>query len=280
MQSVGKPAIAFFIVCAPALFSEISAGQQVIPNFAPDPAAAWFPDRPTGDDFLPPDNGPGPVMSDPAHPYVPNGAGQPTDHVADLTNPILLPWAAAQMKKANDEVLAGKVPFQPRERCWPGGVPEFDVLHRAAPLYIVQSAKEVLLIQRGDPEIRHVFLNVPHSRNLKPTWNGESVGHYEGDELVVDTIGENDKTFVDNYRTPHTDRIHVVERWKLVNSGRTLQVAVMVDDPGAFTTPWRAIQRFRHFDEGGMLETICAENNLAYFGFDVAPLPQTAKPDF
>jgi hypothetical protein len=220
-------------------------------------------------------------MSDPAHPYVPNGPGQqPTDHVADLTNPILQPWAAVQMKRANDQVLAGKVPFQPRERCWPGGVPEFDVLHRAAPLYVVQSPKEVLLIQRGDPEIRHIYLNVPHAKNLKPSWYGESVGHYEGDQLVVDTIGQNDKSFVDNYRTPHTTRIHVVERWKLVDGGRTLQVAVMVEDPGAFTVPWRAIQRFRRFDEGGMLETICAENNFTYFGFDVAPLPQAAKPDF
>jgi hypothetical protein len=90
----------------------------------------------------------------------------------------------------------------------------------------------------------------------------------------------NDKTFVDNYRTPHTDRLHVVEHWRLVDGGRTLQVAITVDDPGAFTTQWKAIQRFRRFDEGGMLETICAENNLAYFGFDVVPIPQSSKPDF
>src|SRR5690348_8076759 len=185
-------------VVASAALAPAATGQSAFPNFAPDPTVGWFPDRPTGDDFLAPESGPGPVMSDPAHPYVPNGAGQPTDHVADLSNPILQPWVIPQMKKANDQVLSGQVPFQPRERCWPGGVPEFDVLHRAAPLYVVQSAKEVLLIQRGDPEIRHIYLNVPHSRNLKPSWYGESVGHYEADELVVDTIGQNDKTFVDN----------------------------------------------------------------------------------
>ena len=66
-------------------------------------------------------------------------------------------------------------------------------------------------------------MNVPHSKNPKPSWYGESVGHYEGDELVVDTIGLNDKTFVDNYRTPHTDQIHVVERFKLIEDGKTLQ---------------------------------------------------------
>ena len=281
MQSIRKPALALLAICASTLFADEAISQPAIPDFAPDPSASWFPDRPTGDDFLPPESGPGPVLSDSAHPYIPNGAGQPTDHVADLTNPILQPWAVVQMKKANDEVLAGKVPFQPRERCWPGGVPEFDVLHRAAPLYIVQSVREVLLIQRGDPEIRHIYLNVPHSRSPKQSWDGESVGHYEGGELVVDTIGQNAKTFVDNYRTPHTERIHVVERFSLADGGRTLQVAVTVDDPGAFTTPWRAVQRFARFNEGtSMPETICAENNFAYFGFDVAPLPQAARADF
>ncbi len=275
-----SPAAVVFTLYAVAFCTAGASAQSSIPNFASDPTVGWFPDRPTGDDFIPPESGPGPVVADPAHPYVPNGSGQPTDHVADLSNPILQPWLIPSMKKANDEVLAGKVPFQPRERCWPGGVPEFDVLHRAAPLYVVQSPTEVLLIQRGDPEIRHIYVNVPHSRNLRPSWYGESVGHYEGGELVVDTIGQNDKTFVDNYRTPHTQRIHVVERWKLVDGGRTLQVGVTVDDPGAFTTPWRATQRFRRFDEGGMPETICAENNFAYFGFDVAPLPQALRPDF
>jgi len=59
-------------------------------------------------------------------------------------------------------------------------------------------------ISEHDQQIRHIYMNVPHSKNLKPSWYGESVGHYEGDTLVVDTIGLNDKTFVDNYRTPHT----------------------------------------------------------------------------
>ena len=63
--------------------------------------------------------------------------------------------------------------------------------------------------------------------------SGESVGHYEGDELVVDTIGVNEKTFVDNYRTPHTDKMHVVERFKLLDGGKTLQDRITVDDPGA-----------------------------------------------
>src|SRR5258708_11038324 len=103
---------------SPALAAEAA------PNFAPDRSTAWIPDRPTGDDFLPPLSGPGPVMSAKDHPYVPNGRGaQPTYRVADLSNPILRPWIIEKMKKANDEVLAGKNPFITRERCWPAGRP-------------------------------------------------------------------------------------------------------------------------------------------------------------
>jgi hypothetical protein len=260
--------------------TDVAANIGPIPDFAPDDHTSWFPDRPAGDDFLPPPSGPGPVLADKGHPYVPNGEGQPTYRVADLSNPILKPWAVAQMKKANDEVLAGGVPFMARERCWPAGVPAFEIFRRVAPVYFVQTPKEVLLIHRGDQQVRHVYMNVPHSAQPKPTWYGESVGHYENDELVVDTIGMNDKTFIDNYRTPHTEQLHVVERFKLVRQGQTLQVSITVDDPGAFNMPWQAVQRFRRYDEGPMVENICAENNFDFFTYKVEPIPQAGKPDF
>ena len=265
----------------PAARDPATANAAAIPNFAPDTRTSWFPDRAEGDDFYPPENGPGPVMSDPAHPYVPNGQGrQPTYRVADLTNPILQPWVVEQMKKANDDVLAGKVPFIARERCWPAGVPAFQVFGRVRPVYFVQTPEKVLIIHRGDAQVRRVYMNVPHSPNPAPSWYGESVGRYEGDELIVDTIGLNAKTFVDNYRTPHTEQLHVVERFKLIEGGNILQVAVTVEDPGAFTTPWRAIQRFKRYDEGGFRESICAENNVDYFHYEVYPLPQADMPDF
>jgi hypothetical protein len=269
-----------------ALMAAAQANAQSIPVFAPDSSTSWFPDRPAGDDYLPPPSGgPGPVMSDPAHPYVTNDEGrntgvQPTYRVADLTNPILQPWAIALMKRANDEVLAGKVPYVARERCWPGGVPQFDIFRRVAPVHIFQTAKEVTMIWAGDAQVRHVYLNVPHSQNPKPSWYGESVGHYEGDELVVDTIGQNNKTVIDNYRTPHTELIHVVERFKLIEGGNTLQVLIDVDDPGAFTMPWKAMQRFKRFHRGPIEESICAENNFEFLGYSVVPIPQAEKSDF
>ncbi len=265
----------------PALAAEETRHEGAsIPNFGPDPETGWNIDRPAADDFLPPPSGPGPVTYDKAHPYVPNGQGQSTYRVADLTNPILKPWVIAQMRKANDAVLAGKIPFIARERCWPAGVPSLDIYNRGQPVHFIQTPKMVVIINELYPQIRHVYLDVPHSEHVKPSWYGESVGHYEGDELVVDTIGLNDRTFVDNYRTPHTEQLHVVERFKMVNGGKTLQVFVTVDDPGAFNMPWSAIQHWRRVNRGPLEEDICEPNNATYHGYDVAPIPQADKPDF
>jgi hypothetical protein len=251
-----------------------------IRNLGPDPNTAWVPDRPTGDDYLPPPSGPGPVMSEKGRPYVPNGAGrQPTYRVADLSNPILKPWAIEQMKKANENVLAGKVPFIARERCWPAGVPGFTVYTRVQPIYFIQTPKLVLIMNELGHQYRHVYLDVPHSASLKPSWYGESVGRYEGDELVIDTKGLNDRTFVDNYRTPHTDQIHVVERFKLIEGGNILQGQVTVDDLGAFNMPWSAMQRWRRVDRP-LTELMCAENNADFLHYEVVPIPQASKPDF
>ncbi len=187
-------------------------------------------------------------------------------------------WVVEEMRKANDWVLAGKIPFRARERCYPAGVPGWVIYTLAEPISILQTDKQVTMINHGGPEVRRIYLDVPHSANPKPSWYGESVGHYEGgDTLVVDTIST--KTFIDNYRTPHTDQLHVIERYKLIDGGKMMEVMISVDDPGAFTTPWLAMQRFRRVQRE-WTEDICAENNFDFLQYEVAPLPQAAKPDF
>ena len=252
-----------------------------IRDLAPDTQTSWVPDRPTGDDFLPPPNGgPGPVMSPKDRPYVPNGNGrQPTYRIADTSNPILKPWVKEQMEKANDAVRAGKVPYITRERCWPAGVPGFTVYTRVQPIHFYQTKKEITIINELNTQVRHVYLDVQHTKNPGHSWYGESVGHYEGDELVVDTIGLNDKTFVDNYRTPHTDQIHVIERWKLIEGGNILQATVTVDDPGAFNMAWTGVQRWKRIARP-LEEYLCEESNDGYFSYDVVPLPKADKADF
>ena len=285
MFTRGLAAVGFIgtsLLCAAALiWPALGAGKSPVLDLASDSITAWVADRLTGDDFLPPPSGPGPVMSDPAHPYVPNGVGrQPTYRVADLTNPILMPWAKDEMRKANEAVLAGHVPFIARERCWPSGVPGFLVDTRIVPLYFVQTPKEIVMLIQTGPRMRHIYLDVPHSKQLPPSWYGESVGHYEGGALVVDTIGLNDKGFVDNYRTPHTAQIHVVERYRLLDNGNTLEITARVEDPGAFTMPWSAIQRYKRVKRTALAEDICAENNSNYLNEDVRPIPTADHADF
>jgi hypothetical protein len=253
-----------------------------IPNFAPDSRTGWV--KGPGDEFIQPQSGPGPIKSDPARPYVSNAvASQETVKIADLTNPILQPWAREQMRKANEEVLAGKVGFTARARCWPHGVPGF-LLYPVHPIFFIQTPKQVVMMWGQDFQLRRVYLNVPHTANPKPSWYGESVGHYEGgDTLVVDTIGMNDRTYVDNYRTPHTTQLHVVERFRLVNGGEGLEVNVRVEDPGAFTMPWSAVQRYtrdRRPWEVPLHEIVCAENNGDHFNQNLYPIPQAERPDF
>jgi hypothetical protein len=234
------------------------------------------------DDFEPPVSGPGPVTYDKDHPYVPNNdAGrQVTFRIADLTHPILKPWAIEKMREQNELAASGKRAYEVRASCRPGGVPGFLVMGRVNPLYFVQAKSQVLLINEGGPEIRRVFLNVPHSAHPRLSPYGESVGHYEGgNTLVVETIGLSEDTYIDNYRTPHTTQLHVVERFQVTEGGKTLQVSIRVEDPDAFNEPWSARQTYRRTRSGPLGEAICAENNIAFDG-SVSEIPQAAKPDF
>jgi hypothetical protein len=270
--------LAVFIAALPVS----AAPDEKFPNFAPDSTTGWL--KPPGDEFIQPASGPGPVKADPSAPYHTNALyAQETPKIADLSNPILQPWVKEQMRKENEAVLAGKVGFTARSRCWPHGVPGF-LLYPVHPIIFVQTAKEVLMSWGQDFQLRRVYLNQPHSKNPRPSWYGESVGHYEnGDTLVVDTIGLNDRTYVDNYRTPHTTQLHVVERFRIVDGGQGLEVTARVEDPGAFTMPWTAVQRYRidhRPSEVPLHEMVCAENNEDHFNQGLAPIPQAKTPDF
>jgi len=280
---VGAPAgylLASAVWLAAALGPAAFAETAKKPNFAPDDLTGW---QLLDDEFIPPPSGPGPVVSDPAHPYVsfyrfPRNP-KPTFRVADLSNPILHPWARERLRKVNERSLSGQVVAIPKERCWPVGVPAFLLLP-ATPVYFLQTPKQVSMIWMQNHQVRHVYLDVPHSANVTPSWYGESVGHYEGDALVVDTIGISEKSYVDNYQTPHTDQLHVVERFRLIDGGKMLEVNVQVEDPGAFTTPWNAIQRYRRTNSGPLSEVVCAENNDDHFDHGLEPMPQADRPDF
>jgi hypothetical protein len=232
--------------------------------------------------LLPVQGSPKPIGQDPAHPYISNDESgvtgqQPTQRISDIGNPNLKQWAKDVMRKDNDEVLAGKFAFTARSSCKAAGVPGFDLLLGGA-LFILQSPAEVTMIFSGNAEVRHIRLNASHTDNPEPSWYGESVGHYEGDTLVVDTIGLNDKTFLDNYRTPHTDKLHVTERWRLIEEGKKLEIFMTIDDPGTFYQPWQALRQYSRVNRA-LSEDICSENNINPFGIDYGT-PVATKPDF
>ena len=280
-------------------FSAMAQGAP--PNFAPNASIGWYAYSRI---FIPPANGAGPVQQDPAHPFVSNDefrvtGRQPTEQLADLNAPILQPWARDVLRKRNELVLSGKQVYTPHASCWPVGVPGFLLRPMTQAMYVIQGPKEVVMILASKQEVRHVFLTDQHSPNVKTSWYGESIGHYESDMLVVDTIGIDDRTWVDGFGTPHTKQLHVIERFHLIEDGKVLEANVHVEDPGAFTMPWDAIQRFRQYEaaarklpierlaqlasapEGPMSELICAENRNSFFASQPGlPVPQAVAPDF
>ena len=232
-------------------------------------------------DYIPLPGGPSPTRNDPAHPYITNNAfratgAQPTFRVADLANPNIKPWAKEIMKRENDKVLAGGIPYGARASCMPAGVPAFMAFAVVEPIHFVQTPKVVTMIFSGDAQVRRVYLDVPHSPSPKPSWYGESVGHYEGDTLVIDTIGLNAKTFVDAYRTPHTEKLHVVERWRMVDDRQAMEVTFTVEDPDTYYQPWSGMRRYRRVTQQ-FIEDICAENNQHLFDYKI---PVADRPDF
>jgi len=263
--------------CAALAAAAVAQQKASPPDFSSN-NAAWLT---FNVDFSIVPGGTSPMRTDPAHPRVSNQEAartgkQPTYFIADLSDTtILKPWVVERMKKDNAEVLAGKIAFTPHSSCTHAGVPGFH-LYGFQPLYFVQTAKEVVMIYSNDQQVRRVYLDVPHSASPKPSWYGESVGHYEGDTLVVDTIGLNDKTFVNNFRTPHTEKLHVVERFRLVDDGKAMQVDITFEDPDAFNAPWSVMQRYDRIKRP-MVEEICAENNQHLFDYH---MPVANKPDF
>ena len=255
-----------------------AVGQQraAPPNFSSN-QFGWVRVGQGGPDFDPVPGQVPPVTNDSAHPFVGNGTGrQPTYRIADLSNPNLKPWVKAHMKKDNDEVLAGKIAFTARSSCAHAGVPGFMAYGGPTPLYFVQTPKVVWMIFSGDHQVRRVYMDVSHSENPRPSWYGESVGHYEGDTLVIDTIGQNTKTVVDPYRTPHTEKLHVVERWRMVNDRQAMEVTFTVDDSDTYYEPWSGMRRYRRVQQQ-FREDICAENNEHLFDYGI---PTASRPDF
>ena len=225
--------------------------------------------------------------------------------VGDYTNPILKPEAAQTVKKFGEISLAGITYPSPANQCWPEPVP---FIFKNFGMMMLQGPNEITILYDEGPDVRHVRMNQSHPAKTSPSWYGDSVGHYEGDTLVIDMVGtKTDRPFamLDVYGTPYTKVLHVVERYRLVDyeaaqeglkrdakenrlvpgdidpnyRGKFLQVQYTVEDEGVFTTPWSATITYRPARVPWQ-EIVCAENTHEYYYNKDSEVPTAAKPDF
>ena len=197
-------------------------------------------------------------------------------------NPILQPWAREIVKKNADSEIALKHVYQADDSCWPV-IPPAILNMREAVQFLPGQDRITILYQR-DHQFRRIWLNKPHSAVVEPSWYGESVGHFEGDTLVVDTTGFKTAamSFVDPFGTPHTDKLHLVERYRMVtdDKGKGLEVVIRVEDPGTFTMPWVGKLTYRPNRVQNIDEVICEENNRTFDGKSFGPLPEEKHSPF
>jgi hypothetical protein len=234
-----------------------------------------------------------------------NGVSNYDQLVGDYTNPILKPETAALVKKFGEQSMAGITYPNPANQCWPEPGP---FIYKNFGLQIFQKPDEIVMIYEQDHEVRRIRLNSAHPENVKPSWYGDSAGHYEGDTLVVDTIAiRTDRPFpmIDLYGTPYSEKFHMVERFKLVDydvakdglgrdakenmqipgfadrayRGKHLQVTLTMEDENVFTMPFGATVTFGR-GTSDWPETVCAENTREYYANKDSEVPAAGKPDF
>jgi hypothetical protein len=236
---------------------------------------------------------------------LPSGARNRRMLVGDHTSPILRPEAAQTVKRFGEISRSGKAFPDPQTQCWPQSPP---YILRAPATQIIQQRHQILILYQADHQLRRIILNEAHPARVAPSSYGHSVGHFEGDTLVVDTVGIRVGPFsmIDRFGTPYSEALHLVERYRLINieaanaamarnerengrlenasvdpndTGKGLQIQFTVDDPKFFTAPWSASVTYRR-NVDLWAENVCAENLK---GYGVAPdpmVPVAEKPDF
>jgi hypothetical protein len=285
-----------------------------IPNFSGvwnHPAFPWF---------EPPASGPGPITNlsrwpeqrpggaagSVAMPPSKVGISNYDQLVGDYKSPILQPWAASVVKRFGEMSLAGITFPNPSNQCQTSPMP---FIYKLSAIQMMQQPDRITILYGGyNNEVRRVRLNDSHPSPLTPSWYGDSVGHYEGDTLVIDTVGvKTDRKYamIDLFGTPYTDKLHIVERYRLRdyadvkdaiernnkenwlyqgdvwtrNQGsKFLQLHVTIEDDGVFTTPWTATLTYAPGER--ISESVCAENRNEYYNNKESDVPKAEKPDF
>ena len=241
---------------------------------------------------------------------LPDGTANRTVIVGDYNNPILRPEAARTVKQLGERARSGDPHADPSNQCQTYPPPYAFSMQLG--LQMFQAKDHITILYNQDDQVRRVRLNSAHPKNVTPSPMGDAVGHYEGDTLVVDTVGvalgPGHLPMIDRYGTPRSGALHVIERYRLIDAkaareaaerqmtedgprlgaavlvdsaytGPGLQLTFTVEDPGVFTTPWSALVTYRRA-AGPWQEQVCAEGLQDYYAGHAPFLPVAAKPDF
>jgi len=299
------------LISSAGLTQEASRSTASIPDFS----GTWV--YPFCCGVISPPAGPGPVINKSPRQQPYDAEGRPIPNyqwrgqiswIGDYTNPILKPATAEAVKKKGEIEESGAVAPTPRNQCWPEGVPFiFDNMG----IQIIQTPDKITIFYEHDHQVRHIRLNQVRPSRISPAWYGDSIGHFEDDTLVIDSMGFRIGPFsmVDWYGAPFTQALHVTERYQLVDDdeavksaegrgaitnyrlsrrasaatnlgadtnykGKVLQLQFTVEDEGVFTVPWSGIVIYRRSSDEWP-EHVCAENPGRSPGTPIA-----AKADF
>jgi len=232
----------------------------------------------------------------------------PDPAAVSYMNLMLKPDAAEVVKKRFEATRAGTPLPTPSGSCWPMVAP---YIFRVQGMQLLQAKDEVVFLYMQDHEVRRVRLGGTHPAHVTPSWHGDSIGHYDGDALIVDTVGVKvgPVSMVDQAGSPYSEALHVVERYHLIDyaaakeaedrnirengssgnlqaagidakyRGKGLQVEFTAEDPNVFRMPWSGAATYRKSD-GIWVENVCAENLHEYYNNRNTPAPQAGKPDF
>ncbi len=255
--------------------------------------------------FEPPESGPGPIRNLMRRA---DGTADARRVLGDYNNPVLKPDAAALIRKRGEISLSGNDYPTPSNQCWPMVAP---YIFRVQGMEVLQQKDKVIFIYMQDHQFRLIRLNAQHPSHVTPSWYGDSIGHYEGGALVVDTVGvkPGPVPMLDMYGTPFSESLHVTERYRVLQypeakrgqdrglkefgppateqgavidrnyRGPGIQVEFTVDDPKVFTRPWSGLATYLHA-QGEWVENVCAENTREYYSARDTEVPQAKKPDF
>jgi hypothetical protein len=302
------------IAAIPALAQNHSAGANENVS-VPDFAGTW--QHPSFPWFEPPASGPGPITNlsrwaiqttdgaggSPGLPPTTSGISDYDQLVGDYKNPILKPWAAEIVKKFGELSRAGITFPNPSNQCWPYPMP---FTYKWTTVLVLPEKDKIILHYAGGWRV--IRMNATHPARLKPSWFGDSIGHYERDTLVVDTVGvKTDRPYAmqDLFGTPYTDKLHIVERYSLrdydevkdaldrnakenwlfagdvfsKHRGKFMQVQVTVEDDGVFNWPFTATITYVP-SANPLGEGVCAENPHEYYNNRDSDVPRAKKPDF